>query len=91
MPKPIAWARRAAGHLISIRRYIAVSNPDAAKSTAHRIKETTRAISEHPQIGRVGRDSGTREFPVPGTPYIIVYMVRDVVEIVAVLHGAQVI
>lgn len=91
MPKPIAWARRAVGHLVSIRRYIAASNPGAAESTVQRIKESTRAIAEHPQIGRAGRDSGTREFPVSGTPYIIVYMVHDVVEIAAVLHGAQVI
>ena len=91
MPKQVAWAGRATRHLVSIRRYIAASNPEAAKSTAQRIKESIRAIAEHPQIGRAGRDAGTREFPVSGTPYLVVYMVRDVVEIAAVLHGAQVI
>lgn len=51
-----------------------------------------RAISEHPQIGRAGRESRTREFPIPGTPYLLVYRIRDAaLEIVAVLHGAQII
>ena len=76
----------------SIRRYIQQFNPEAAKSTAKRILESVRAISEHPRIGRAGHDSRTREFPVPGTPYLIVYMVQDAtLEIVAVLHGAQII
>lgn len=88
----VVWSRRAARQLSAIRRYIRQFNPDAAKSTAKRILESIRAISEHPQIGRAGRNGWTREFPVPGTPYIIVYLVQDAtLEIAAVLHGAQVI
>ena len=88
--KPVAWSTRASMHLLSIRRYIRKFNPAAAQSTAQRIKESVHAIAEHPQIGRAGRDGRTREFPVPGTPYIIVYLLRDAVEIAAVLHGAQI-
>ena len=76
----------------SIRRDIQRFNPEAASSAAKRILGSARAISEHPQIGRAGHDSRTREFAVSGTPYLIVYMVRDAtLEIVAVLHGAQII
>ena len=89
---PVVWSRRAGRHMSSIRRYIQQFNPEAAKSTAKRILESVRAVSEHPQIGRAGRSGWTREFPVQGTPYLIVYMVQDAtLEIVAVLHGAQVI
>jgi toxin ParE1/3/4 len=73
-----------------IRGYIRKFNPMAAESTVTRILETVHVITEQPHIGRAGRDSLTREFIVSGTPYIIVYMVHDVVEIVAVLHGAQI-
>ena len=49
-------------------------------------------MAEHPQIGRAGREGRTREFPVPGTTYLLVYLVRDAALIVAaVLHGAQII
>lgn len=89
---PVVWSRRAAGHLLSIRRYIRQFNPEAAQGTAKRILQSVRSISEHPQIGRAGRIASTREFAVAGTPYLIVYMMQDAtLEIVAVLHGAQII
>ena len=89
---PVVWSRRAARHLSAIRRYIRRFNPEAAKSTAKRILESVHVIAEHPQIGRAGRIGWTREFPVPGTPYLLVYMVQDAtLEIIAVLHGAQII
>lgn len=88
--KAVAWSARAVAHLGAIRGYIRKFNPSAAESTARRILESVRAIAEHPQIGRTGRDGRTRESAVPGTPYIVVYTVRDVVEIAAVLHGAQI-
>jgi len=78
--------------MLSIRRYIQRFNPEASLSTAKRVLESVRAISEHPRIGRAGRDGRTREFAVPGTPYLIVYLVQDAtLEIVAVVHGAQII
>ena len=90
--RPAVWSRRAARNMFSIRRYIHQFNPEAARSTAKRILESARAISEHPRIGRAGRDGRTREFPVPGTPYLVVYMLQDeTLEIVAVLHGARII
>ncbi len=90
--RPVVWSRRSVRNLASIREYIRQFNPEAANSTAKRILESVRVISEHPQIGRAGRDSRTREFPVPGTPYLIVYMLQDItLEIAAVLHGAQII
>jgi plasmid stabilization system protein ParE len=43
-------------------------------------------------MGHVGRDMGTYEWVVVGSPYVIVYEVdeaMDEVAIVAVFHGAQ--
>lgn len=46
------------------------------------------ATIKHP--GRKGRVPGTREWVVPGSPYIAVFQVEgDVVRILHVLHGAQ--
>lgn len=90
--RPVVWSRRAARNLAAVRRYIEQFNPGAAQSTAKRILESVQAIAEHPHIGRAGRDGRTREFPVAGTPYLIVYLVQDAtLEIAAVLHGAQII
>ena len=43
-------------------------------------------------MGREGRAPGTREWPVPRLPYIVVYEVyeaRDEVVVTAIFHGAQ--
>ncbi len=44
-----------------------------------------------PQLGRRGRVKATRELVVAGTPFIVAYTVLrgQVVEILAVIHGAQ--
>lgn len=90
--RPVVWSRRATRNLAAIRRYIERFNPDAAESTAKRILGAVRTLAEHPFIGRAGRDARTREFPVSGTPYILVYLIQDAtLEIVAVLHGAQIV
>jgi addiction module RelE/StbE family toxin len=90
--RAIVWSRRAERNLLSIRRYIEQFNPEAARSTAQRILESVRMASEHPQIGRAGHDGRYRQLPVPGTEYILFYLMRDrTLEIVAVLHGAQII
>jgi plasmid stabilization system protein ParE len=42
------------------------------------------------EIGRPGRDAGTRE--LVDTPYIVVYEIheqQEMVEVLAVFHGAQ--
>ncbi len=90
--RSVVWSRRAARNMLSIRRYIHQFNPEAAQSTAKRILESVRVVSKHPHIGRAGPEGRTRKFPVPGTSYLIVYMISDeTLEIVAVLHGAQII
>ncbi|MDE1977674.1 MAG: type II toxin-antitoxin system RelE/ParE family toxin [Elusimicrobia bacterium] len=84
----VVWSKRAVAHLRAIREYVRKFNPTAAESTAGRILEAVKAISDYPNIGEP--DESGRRFAVSGTPYVIFYQVRDVVEIIAVLHGAQV-
>lgn len=79
--------------LESIFDYIARDSPQAARSVTSRIWQAIeKTIKYFPMLGRAGRDEGTREFPIRGLPYIVVYEVeaeRDLVTILAVVHGAQ--
>ena len=59
---------------------------------AEQIVKSVGTISSFPQIGKAGRYPDTRESAAAGTPYIIVYRVKDdVIVLLAVLHGAQVV
>jgi toxin ParE1/3/4 len=47
-------------------------------------------LPEHPEIGRPGRISGTRELVVRGTPFIVPYRtVGREIQVLRVYHGAR--
>jgi toxin ParE1/3/4 len=86
----IAWLRAAERNLEEQLEYIAERNPRAANTLADKIDATVASLADHPRRGRPGRIAGTRELVVPGTPYVVVYMLgADYVRIHRVLHGAQ--
>ena len=86
----IEWSERAGRDLRAVRRYIAQANPQAARAVALTILEAVERLAEFPASGRPGRLPNTRELVVPGTPFIIPYRVSaEVVEILAVIHGAR--
>jgi toxin ParE1/3/4 len=86
----LVWTQPALRHLSAAREYISIDNPAAANRQIERIELTVNRLKAFPMMGRVGIQAGTREFPVPGTPYILVYRVRDErLRILAVLHGAR--
>lgn len=86
----LVWTRPALRQLSGAREYIAIDNPAAAKRQIERIERAANRLKAFPLMGRSGMLAGTRQFAVPGTPYILVYRVReDVLRILAVLHGAR--
>lgn len=86
----VLWARAALRHVSEAREYIAIDNPAAAEQQIEKIELSVNRLRAFPMMGRSGQRAGTREFPVPGTPYTLVYRVTDEsVQIVAVLHGAR--
>jgi len=86
----IVWSETAIANLVDIRRYIEQDQPEAARRLAARILASVDRLAAHPHLGRPGREPGTRELVVAGTPYIIPYRVyRDRLSILAVLHAAQ--
>ena len=68
--------------------YIAADNIVAASETGERLFASIDALERHPEMGREGRVAGTRELVVP--PYVVAYsLTGDVIEILAILHGAR--
>jgi toxin ParE1/3/4 len=86
----LRWPSRAQRSLNGQLSYIAARNPFAAADMLDEIEAAVDRLRDFPESGRPGRLRGTRELPVVGTPFLIVYRVkRTMVEIVRVLHGAQ--
>lgn len=86
----IIWRATAIRDLQAIREFIAQDNPDAAVRVRRNIRAAVERLAEYPNLGRAGRVAGTRELIVGGSPYIVVYRVReDTVRILAVIHAAR--
>jgi len=86
----VAWTRSATRDLEAIGDFIDRDDSQAAARTVRRILERADILAAHPLLGRPGRVAGTRELVVVGTPFVIPYrVVGDLVEIIAVFHGAR--
>lgn len=85
----VVWTRRARRNLDDIGDYIAQDEPAAAERIVRHIVERASGLAIYPLIGRVGRVEGTRELVITGTPYIVIYRVKERVEILRVRHGAR--
>ncbi|ARS65937.1 type II toxin-antitoxin system RelE/ParE family toxin [Sinorhizobium meliloti] len=69
--------------------HIAEDNPSAALDMWDEIERQVQRLRDFPHSGRAGRIPETRELVVTGTPFIVIYMVGENVEVIRVLHGAQ--
>lgn len=86
----IRWSGPAINHLRGIFEYIAVRNEEAAHRMITRIAASIERAAQMPYSARAGLLPGTRELAVAGTPYIVVYRIREeIIHILAVYHGAQ--
>jgi addiction module RelE/StbE family toxin len=86
----IIWLEEAERDLDRIVERIAEDNPAATLSVLATLRESPRALAEHPRFGRPGRVEGTRELGVSGLPYILPYEIRDQeIRILAVMHTSR--
>ena len=72
--------------------HIGADNPKAALQVSERIVQKISMLQDQPHIGRVGRQTGTRELVVGGTSYIVIYRVdveRRFVQVLRIVHHAQ--
>jgi toxin ParE1/3/4 len=86
----VDWSARALRDLDEIIDFIAQDSPSAAFRMESRIDEAAKSLDRMPNRGRLSNRLGARELVISGTPYVIVYVVREGrVLIASVLHGAQ--
>lgn len=89
----IVYLSLAVKDLASIRSYIAIENPEAARKVAARLKQIIQGLSTMPGMGKTGRVFGTKELVTPKigkTRYIVVYRVKENrLEILRVLPGMR--
>jgi toxin ParE1/3/4 len=86
---PIRWLKTALRNLDHHASYIAKDNPDAARRAVERVQVAVSRLSQYPSMGRIGRVPQTRELVVEGTPWVVVYRIRNSIEVIRVLHGSQ--
>ena len=73
--------------LIEAQGFIALDNPQIAQEVAQRVWDAASCLCDNPNIGRLGHISGTHEWVVTRTPYLVVYRIKDdAVEILRVWH-----
>jgi addiction module RelE/StbE family toxin len=86
----LRWTRPALADLINAHDYIARDNPTAAQSIAQKVWDAANYLCDHPGVGRRGHVEGTSEWVVSGTPYLIVYRVKDDdLQILRIWHGRR--
>ncbi|MHB1701540.1 MAG: type II toxin-antitoxin system RelE/ParE family toxin [Acidobacteriaceae bacterium] len=84
------WTEPALQHLHEAYDYVRLDKPDAAARLMDRIEAAVGQLRMFPQMGAPSARPKARQFAVSGTPFIVLYRVADnVLEILAVFHGAQ--
>jgi toxin ParE1/3/4 len=86
----IRWTPAAAADLQTIHDYLTEHEPHLARSTVTELRQGIRKLKQFPNIGRPGRETGTRELLHKRLPHIVAYRVKeDAVEILHIWHPAQ--
>ena len=86
----IRFTRLANEDLREAYGYISQDDPGSARRIIARIEKAVETLCRHTSPGRPGRVEGTREFIVPGTPFILVYRYRKrTLQILTVLHTSK--
>jgi len=83
------WTPEAIQDRDNIYNYIEAANPLAALDLDQLFEEKAALLINHPNLGRIGRVSGTREL-VAHRNYLLIYDVTDnLIRILNVVHAAR--
>ena len=86
----IRWLPQAQRNRLEQLEYIAQDNPLAAINQDEEIERQINMLLTHPQMGRPGRVTGTRELVISSTPFVVVYRLQgQSIEVLRLLHSAQ--
>ena len=84
----LRWTQRAVADVEEISDYLLSVSPTSWERLVTRIEAVTEYLLQFPRMGKMGLVSGTREFVLSGTPYIIAFRVReDVVQVLSIRDG----
>lgn len=72
----ITWKKQAINDLIKIGKKIAIDSPVNAAKIVTLVEDKITPLSAHLNLGRVGRQRGTREL-VAHESYIVIYRVLE--------------
>ena len=86
----IKLSKSAERDLAALRTYIGADNPKAADDVSGRLVKAFLLIRCNPEIGRPSPSGKTREWSVPGLPYLIPYKIRPgVLYILRIWHTSR--
>lgn len=87
----VVFREEAFADLDEIAQFIARHDPAAANRAVARIHKTIyQTIAVLPLSGRLNVANNTREYAVPGLPYLVIYLpTADVIDVIAVFHTAR--
>lgn len=86
----LRYTPRAKLDLAEIHDYIAQENPLAAKRVIQLLRKAAETLTQNPQIGRLGRITGTRELIVGRFPFMLAYRIEpEEIQVLAVAHTAR--
>jgi plasmid stabilization system protein ParE len=86
----IRWTDIAVADLKSTHEYPGEHSPEVADALIERVLSAIDILERYPNLGRLGRIEGTREFVVTGTRFHVFYRLRhEQLEILGILHGAR--
>ena len=87
----VVFREQALADLEEISGHISERDTSAASRVVKRIHSAIfGTIARLPLCGRLDPGTGCREFPVPGLPYIIIYMPKnDILDIIGVFHTSR--
>jgi toxin ParE1/3/4 len=84
----VRWSPTALRDVEPLHSYVADDSLVAAIATVERIPSAIEALTRHPEVGRAGRVTGTRE--LIAFPYVVAYRLKGgAIEILAILHGSR--
>jgi len=87
----IQWVELAEDDLGTIEDHIAIESVPARDIALSIINTTENILLDHPQAGKPGRVSDTRELGIDGIPFTVVYRQVDTshLQVLRVLHDTE--
>jgi toxin ParE1/3/4 len=86
----ILWLEKAVIDLEEAYEFILYDDPSAGAGEVGKILKSVELLADNPALGKAGRVPKTRELVVSGTPYLVIYRVKnDRLEVLRVFHAAR--